>query len=180
MGPERTSSYAALVLFALAVPLYGESASAADTYDGAYFKRVTLVVADMDRSLAVYRDILGFDLDGISESGPDSYSYPVFKIPAEAKIRFATLSAGREQVRTLALTEVTGVELPAPRTPLPSAAVIRVADIEAVFTEIEALGLETVDGRFIDGREFDFHERAFIDPDGHLIVLYQVVDGGER
>ena len=76
-------------------------------YDGAHFKRVTLVVSDLERSLKIYRDILGFQLDGIMDSSEASYSYPVFKIDPEATLRFATLSAGPEQVRTMALTEST-------------------------------------------------------------------------
>ncbi|MEM7586029.1 MAG: VOC family protein [Acidobacteriota bacterium] len=165
-----------VVLMVIAVATLAPKAWAETPYDGAYFKRVTLVVADMERALTLYRDILGFHLDGISESSSDSYSYPVFKIPQEAKIRFATLSAGSEQIRTLALTEVTGMELPKPGQPLMSAAVIRSADIERDFRRIEALGLETTEPKFVEGREFDFRERAFVDFDGHLIVLYQIVE----
>ncbi|MEM7049252.1 MAG: VOC family protein [Acidobacteriota bacterium] len=145
-------------------------------YEGATFKRVTLVVADLDRALTIYRDILGFHLDGVSESGPDSYSYPVFKIDRDAKIRFATLSAGTEQVRTLALTEVRGMELPEAGRPLMSAAVIRSRNLERDFERLEALGLETTAPKFVTGQEFSFWERAFIDYDGHLVVLYEIVE----
>ena len=155
----------------------GFAAGASDEpYEGSYFKRVTLVVADLDRSLEIYRDILGFRVDRISESGADSYSYPVFRIAPEAKIRFATLSAGDEQVRTLALTEVRGMELPKPGVPLMTASVIRSRDIQEDFREIEALGLETTAPKFVEGGEFSFWERAFVDFDGHLIVLYQIVE----
>ena len=112
-------------------------------YGGAHFKRVTLVVSDLERSPSIYRDILGFELDGISESGPDSYSYPVFRIPKGAKIRTASL--------------------------------LRSADLERDFRRLEALGLETTEPKFVDGKELDFWERAFVDFDGHLIVLYQIV-----
>ncbi len=72
----------------------------------------------MEKSLQIYRDILGFTLDGIMDSTEASYSYPVFKIDPEAKVRFATLSAGPEQVRTMALTEITGMNLPKPGRPV--------------------------------------------------------------
>jgi len=147
----------------------------APDYDGSYFKRVNLVVADIDRSLEIYRDVLGFDLDGVQESSADSYSYPVFKIPATAKLRFATLSAGDEQIRTLALTEVTGVELPKAPIPYRTASVIRSRDIERDFARLEALGVETTEPKFVEGREFSFWERAFVDFDGHLIVLYEIL-----
>jgi len=145
-------------------------------YDGANFKRVTLVVSDLERSLEIYRDILGFQLDGIMDSSEASYSYPVFKIDPEAKIRFATLSAGPEQVRTMALTEVTGIDPPKPGRPHMTASVIRVDDLDGVFEKLEALGLETVPGTIAERPgEFKFAERAFVDFDGHLIVLYQML-----
>jgi catechol 2,3-dioxygenase-like lactoylglutathione lyase family enzyme len=145
-------------------------------YDGANFKRVTLVVSDLGRSLEIYRDILGFSLDGISDSTEASYSYPVFKIEPEATIRFATLSAGPAQVRTMALTEVTGMNLPKPGRPHMTASVIRVDDLEATFAKIEALGLETVPPKIAERPgEFKFVEQAFVDFDGHLIVLYQLL-----
>jgi catechol 2,3-dioxygenase-like lactoylglutathione lyase family enzyme len=148
-----------------------------DGYTGATFKRVTLVVADMDRALTVYREILGFDLDGITESSGESYSYPVFRIDPSAKIRFATLSAGTQQVRTMALVEVQGMELPKPGVPLMTASVIRVGDIDGAMAKIKALGLETNEQQ-LAGRpgEFQFKEQAFVDFDGHLIVLYEILE----
>ena len=65
--------------------------------------------------------------------------------------------------------------LPTPEAPLTTASVIRTRDIERDFKRLEALGLETTKAKFVDGREFDFWERAFVDFDGHLIVLYQIV-----
>jgi catechol 2,3-dioxygenase-like lactoylglutathione lyase family enzyme len=170
----RTRIQAVIVVTALL--LTGSAGAAEESYDGANFKRVTLVVADMERSLKVYRDVLGFTLDGIMDASGESYSYPVFKIDPKAKIRFATLSAGPDQVRTMALTEVTGMDLPRSGRPYMTATVIRVDDLDATFEEIEALGLETVPGTIAERPgEFRFKERAFIDHDGHLIVLYQML-----
>lgn len=144
--------------------------------EGVLFKRATILVADIDRSLQIYRDILGFEVFQISESSEDSYSYPVFKIPKEAKIRFATLSSPT-QVRTLALTEVTGIELPKPSAPLMTAGVIKVDDLPSVMDKIEALGLEITEPKVDEGTDFTFREQAFIDFDGHLMVLYQILPG---
>ncbi|MCS7037920.1 MAG: VOC family protein [Saprospiraceae bacterium] len=141
------------------------------------FKRTTLVVSNIERSLGIYRDILGFTLNApVSESSAESYSYPVFRIPKEAKIRFVTLDT-KTQERTLALTEVTGVPLPKPDQPIMSALVIRVPDIAATIQKIKALGLETTEpktARSANGK-FAFIEQAFVDYDGHLIVLYQML-----
>jgi len=141
---------------------------------GVLFKRSNLVVSDMDRSLTIYRDILEFSLfTEIEQSGQDSYSYPVFKIPKEAKIRFATLDS-KSQVRTLALTEVTGYDLPKPSIPLMSALVIRVDDIDDTIQKIRNLGLETTKLKTVRSERNNFKEQAFIDYDGHLIVLYEL------
>jgi len=137
-------------------------------------KRVNLLVRDLDRSLAVYREILGFRNAQVSQSSPQSYSYPVFRLPAQAKLRFCTLDSATE-VRALALTEVTGVELPAPGPVVTSTAVIRVEDFDEVHARLKAAGLDVVEPRrskTVEGR--DFRELAFTDPDGHLVVLYEL------
>ena len=79
-------------------------------------KRINLCVADMERSLKVYRDILGFTVNYMKDSASDSYSYPVFMFPKEAKLRFATLDSPTQE-RTFALTEVRGIDLP--KLPVP-------------------------------------------------------------
>ena len=139
-----------------------------------FYKRITLVVADIERSLKIYRDILGFTLNSLEPSDEDSYSYPVFNIPEEAKITFATLD-GPEQNRTLGLTEVKGCYLPLQNGIHMSASVIKVANLDGVMKKIDSLGLKstkpTVDGNDV----FQFKEQAFVDFDGHLIVLYEIL-----
>ena len=165
-----------VLVLALLLCSIGPVAAGDEPYDGAHFKRVTLVVADMERSLGIYRDILGFQAGAEMESSAESYSYPVFKIDADATIRFATLSAGPEQVRTMALTEITGMDLPKPGRPYMTATVIRVDDLDGTFAKLEKLGLETVPGTVAERPgEFKFKERAFVDFDGHLVVLYQML-----
>jgi len=137
------------------------------------YKRVTLVVADIERSLTIYRDILGFTINSIKASEEDSYSYPVFKIPKEAKISFATLDSPTQE-RTLGLTEVKGVELPKPKGIIMNASVIKVPDLSLVIKKIQALGLETTEPETDSNDHFTFLEQAFIDFDGHLIVLYEI------
>jgi catechol 2,3-dioxygenase-like lactoylglutathione lyase family enzyme len=140
-------------------------------------QRTALVVADIDRSLRLYRDVLGFEVAFIKSSEADSYSYPAFNIPRAASIRFATLNAGPLQPRVLGLIEVKGVDRqsppPATRT---SALVIEVAGIDSIAARLRELpgvhvlaagSLATQDGRH--GREL-----AVWDADGHLIVLYQI------
>lgn len=143
--------------------------------EGTMYKRISLVVADIDRSLSIYRDVLGFTINNISVSDDDSYSYPVFKIPKEASIRFCTMDSPTQE-RALALTEVKGIDLPDKQQPHMSASVIRVKNIEMVMDKIKALNLETIKQKVAtNSNGLMFKESAFVDYDGHLIVLYELV-----
>jgi len=143
------------------------------TDTGLRLQRPNLVVADLERSLRLYRDILGFRVDFIKDSPDDSYSYPVFEIPSHAPLRFAVLSANDEQPRSLALTEVRGVDLPPSPPPRRNALVLNIETIDEVLAALADDGmhvypderLETQDGRI--GREI-----GFVDHDGHLVVIY--------
>ena len=138
-------------------------------------QRTNLVVADLERAYRVYRDILGFKLDFTLGHRPESYSFVVFQIPREATTGFAALSS-KDQVRSLALTEIKGVELPEPNLPSSHALVLEVDDIDGVLEAARAEGLHvfpeetlrTHDGRI--GREI-----GMLDHDGHLIVLYCIL-----
>ena len=138
------------------------------------FQRANLVVRDIARSLAFYRDLLGFEVAFIKDSPDDSYSYPVFEIPKHARLRFCVLSTAT-QPRVLALTEVTGIELPASPLPRLGAIVLEIENVDEVLAALDRAGhrvypeerLVTQDGRV--GREI-----GCVDPDGHLVVLYRI------
>ncbi|MDB4293037.1 VOC family protein [Maribacter sp.] len=143
------------------------------------YKRNTLVVADYERSLRIYRDILGFSVNYIKRSASDSYSYPVFNIPPEGEATFIALDSPSQE-RTFALTEVKGISLPKQTGPRMSVSVIKIKDLKRAILKIEALGLETLD--LITDRTDDltYIEQAFIDFDGHLILLYQLIEKNYR
>ncbi|MGI9236026.1 MAG: VOC family protein [Woeseiaceae bacterium] len=141
-------------------------------------QRANFVVRDIDRSLAFYRDVLGFDVAFIKDSPDDSYSYPVFEIDTSHKLRFAVLST-EEQVRVLALTEVPA-ELPPLPDPRRAAIVLEVGDVDAVCDGARAAGckvydeeeLHTHDGRV--GREV-----GIVDYDNNLTVIYKIPATGQ-
>ena len=135
-------------------------------------QRTNLVVADLERAFRVYRDVLGFKVEFILADRGETYSYTVFQIPKEAKTSFAALSS-KDQVRSLALTEVSGIDLPEATLPSSHALVLEVDDFDGVLDRARAEGLHifpeetlhTHDGRV--GREI-----GMLDHDGHLVVLY--------
>lgn len=65
----RTTTFVLLLLIGLTTALPSHGAD-----DQLHLKRVNLVVADLERALKVYRDILGFKVFEVSNSSPTSYS----------------------------------------------------------------------------------------------------------
>ncbi|ASK88892.1 VOC family protein [Sphingorhabdus sp. SMR4y] len=140
------------------------------------FQRANFVVADVDRALTFYRDVLGFELTFRKGHNPESYSIPVFAIPDGAELDFAILSLPG-QPRIMALSGIGKITLePAPH-PRRSAIVLDVADPDKVMADSAALGLkvyeegrlETHDGRI--GREI-----GIVDFDDNLVVIYRIPD----
>ena len=137
-----------------------------------HLKRPCLLVADLDRSLTLYRDCLGFRLDYVGEADADSYLYKVFQLPATAQMRFAALST-EEEPRALALTEVKGVALS--KGGYRGATVIRIPALGEVLPQLKALQLLPIEPSFFSAPpNLRFTEQAFCDFDDHLIVLYEV------
>ena len=141
------------------------------------FKRVNLCVSDLDRSLVIYRDILGFSVDYQKVSDENSYSYPVFAFPEKVNLRFATLNTPTQE-RALALTEVKGIKLPLMPEPRMAAAVINCSEFDEVLGEVTLQGLTVINPQVLPDKNGlpKGREAAFLDPDGHLIVIYVLDD----
>lgn len=137
------------------------------------FQRANFIVADIDRALSFYRDVLGLELVFIKDSAEDSYSYDVFEIDKSNKMRFAVLAAPG-QPNVMALTEVPSVK-PIVEMPRRSAIILEIVEIDRVVSESKELGLKvygedkliTKDGR--EGREI-----GIVDFDGNLVVIYLI------
>lgn len=136
--------------------------------------RHSMLVADLDRSLTLYRDILGLELGRVSETSPDSYSYRFFNIEPGAMKRFAYLHGEDGRQNVLGIGEVPGLERGPADGPRTVAYVQTVADVEGVKEQVEALGLETVPPVEFMSREAGRPGMEFgvIDFDGHLILVY--------
>ena len=141
------------------------------------FQRGNFIVRNIEQSLKLYVDVLGFELAFIKDSPDDSYSYTVFEIDKSNKLRFAVLNTA-SQVRVMALTEVPG-DLPVTPHPRRSAIVLEVGDIDAVCDGAREAGchvyeeeeLHTHDGRI--GREV-----GIVDFDDNLVVIYKIPASG--
>jgi catechol 2,3-dioxygenase-like lactoylglutathione lyase family enzyme len=181
MRPSRLAALAAFVFLAggagpaLAQSPPAPAPVAPSPYDGAYYKRQLFVVTDMERALTLWRDVLGLQAGPVTVSGPNSYSREVFNVPARARMRFCTLSAGPTQVRTLALLEVTGVRLPRKTGVRTTAAVINAnGRLARIIEAARAKGLTVFGPRELASPDQGVGvEQGFMDWDGNVIVLYE-------
>ncbi len=142
------------------------------------FQRGNYVVADLDRALPFYCDVLGFELTFTKESEDDSYSYPVFEIERGKPLRFALLSLPN-QPRVMALTEIPG-PLEAVPHPRRAAIVIEVGDVDAVVKAANDMGCHVYDEGELhthDGREG--REVGLLDFDDNLCVIYHIPAAGQ-
>ncbi|GLQ22844.1 hypothetical protein GCM10007853_07180 [Algimonas ampicilliniresistens] len=137
------------------------------------FQRANYLVANLDRALTFYRDVLGFDVVFIKDSEADSYSYDVFEIERGSTMRFCVLRT-EDQPNVMALTEVADLP-PTEATPRRAGVVLEAANIDDAVAASRALGLTiyredhlvTKDGR--EGVEY-----GIVDFDGNLVVLYLI------
>lgn len=136
--------------------------------------RHSILVSDLERSLTLYRDILGLTVSRVSETRADSYSYVFFNIEPGAMRRFAYLSGEEGRDNVLGIGEVPGIELGLPDRPRAVAWVQTVADVEEVMEKVQALGLELIPPQEFVSREAGRTgiETGVIDFDGHLVMFY--------
>ncbi|MEM7765493.1 MAG: VOC family protein [Pseudomonadota bacterium] len=138
------------------------------------FQRGNFVVADLDRALQFYEGVLGFTIDYRQGHNPDSYSFPVFEIPADAELGFVTLSLP-DQTRVMALTEIKHPSAETVHHPRRSAIVLEAFDLDTVVGGAKALGLQVYDEEVLhtnDGRVG--REIGIVDFDDNLVVIYKI------
>jgi len=139
------------------------------------FQRGNFVVADLDRALLFYRDVLGFSVEYRLGHNPDSYSIPVFEIPDGAELGFVTLNSPTQR-RVMALTEIKGVDLPPVPHPRRSAIVIEVSDPDAVMAGARELGLKVYEEeKLVTGDGRTGREIGIVDFDDNLVVIYKII-----
>ena len=121
--------------------------------------------------LRLYRDILGFRLGSLKQDPADSYVYPSFNIPANAPVMHATLDSDDEK-RTLSLIEYKDLAPVDAKTGVRRAAVLVNANgrFDTIKTALEETGFHLLPQHPLGESGV---EMGFLDPDGHLIVIYE-------
>lgn len=146
------------------------------------FQRTNHLVADLEKALRVYRDVLGMTLVAVRDLPADGYAYEIFQVPRSATLRFAVL-ATPSQSNVVALTEVKGLEAEAahiqPHLPR-SGIVLEFADFDGVIERAKREGLRVFEENLLktsDGRMG--RQQGFIDHDNNLIVAYVINERGK-
>ena len=134
--------------------------------------RPNILIADMDRALSIYRDILGFKVDFLLDAldvAPE-----MFGLPPATKMRMAFVSEGRGAFGSLALSEAKGIDLPIRSAPYASATIIELREglLAATLEKLKAAGLEV--GRAYELDNPPRTDVSFTDHDGHRIVLFEI------
>ena len=145
-------------------------------------RRTTIVVRDIDKSIAFYRDAVGLRV------GWDRESVLGDAIPLApgAKGRFATVMGEDETIGMIGLLQV--IDPPLPALPVSGSDtlavsatifVIGTADCDAVYERVKALGARIYKAPYdqeLKGREgtpIKMRSMAVWDPDGHFLEINQ-------
>lgn len=141
-------------------------------------QRATITTADMEASIAFYRDLLGFTV-----SGDARYDTPalrtMFHIPEGATPRLVLLDASDEQPRALALVSAPALDIDAEANQRHAPAlVLNVSDMDGIQKKMQAAGVVEVlpptPLNDFQGRPFG-REAAYLDPSGVRIVLFELL-----
>lgn len=117
-----------------------------------------LAVADFERSLAFYRDRLGFDVEALYDDPP----YATL-VCAGARVSLAEQGHAAEDRPGVAMTA------PADRSRLAAILVLEVADCLAAHRELSADGVPFLAEPY--SPPWGGHRCFAVDPDGHLVEL---------
>ena len=144
-----------------------------------YVHRTNLVVADIDRSLKIYRDILGFEVAFKVPIRSAGIVHETFGLDDAVKARIAMLSMGPKDelgnvTRPIGLSEVPGYE-PPERNIYDMAFIVEIDpedDMQELYERLSAEGLEM--GEMMDLPIPKRTEFPFTDYDGHRIIVMQL------
>jgi pimeloyl-ACP methyl ester carboxylesterase/catechol 2,3-dioxygenase-like lactoylglutathione lyase family enzyme len=145
-------------------------------------RRTTLVVNDIDRSLAFYRDVLGFEL-WLDLPGTVSENSLPSDAPPGAPSRFIIMKGRHPWVGMVGLLQY-GESRTLPETPdrlRPGDAILMIEtrDVDLVYRRMQAAGtpiLRTPRSSEVTGADGDSWTARFLfafDPDGHLLEINQ-------
>ena len=140
-------------------------------YNGPEFRRWSAVVADLDETIYLYTEVLGFQLGSVAVDPKTSYVYDVFNIDRSQTTRHATFDAGNAK-RVMSVVEVTGIKADRlPKQPRSGVALINAnGSFDKIIAKLRASGYKTLEPHRLGRNGI---EVGFVDKDGHMYALYE-------
>jgi len=158
-----------LIISIAPLKLFADTVDEKNEWSGAEFRRWSAVVSDMDETIHLYRDILGFSLDSVRVDPLQSYVYTIFNIDRSIRTKHATFSSSTKQ-RVLSVIEVPGVKLERPpQSPRLSVALINAnGGFDKIVAQLKAEKYEVFEPHRLGSKGIEI---GFLDRDGHLYAL---------
>jgi catechol 2,3-dioxygenase-like lactoylglutathione lyase family enzyme len=150
-------------------------------------KRPLLIVADLERSLKFYADVLGlevYSIDPYYNRDPKSLGYEMFGIPLGARKRMAMLNTS-DEVRGITLQEVKDMRVEFRQRPRSFTILFETDDLLGIrqrakdngFRFVEPL-IEEIPATASTPR-LRFMEFGVLDPDDHVVAFFQYFDSDD-
>lgn len=150
-------------------------------------KRPLLIVADLERSLDFYVDVVGLEVYEIEDTynrDPASLGYEMFNIERGKPKRMAMLNTS-DEVRGMTLQEVSDTDIVIEQSPRTHTILFQTDDVLGIQARAEAGGFHVVEPVLGDIPATDkaprlrFVEFGVIDPDGHVVAFFQYFNSND-
>ena len=150
-------------------------------------KRPLFIVADLERSLKFYADTIGFEVysvDPYYNKDPNSLGYELFDVPVGARKRMAMLNTS-DEIRGITLQEVKDMEVTFDRKPRAFTILFETDDLLGIRERAKKAGYRFVEPLIeeipatSETPRLRFMEFGIIDPDNHVVSLFQSSDCAE-
>ena len=150
-------------------------------------KRPLVIVADLERALEFYVDVIGLELYHIEpyyNRDPASLGYEMFDVPPGSRKRMATLNTS-DEIRGLTIQEVRDVEVRFTGKPRAFTILFETDDLIGIRNRAAEAGYRVVEPVIAEIPEtaqaprLRFMEFGIIDPDNHVVAFFQYFDSDD-
>lgn len=149
-------------------------------------KRGWLLVSDLERSVTFYADLIGLELYAISpnyDRRPDRLAEPMFGYTPDARRRVATFNTS-DEIRAFGLTEVADMDWQVQQQPRTSTVLFQTDHLLEILARVADAGFAVIGPiagmvpAAVGVPAVRFLEAGVVDPDGHVIALFQAYPEG--